>query len=369
MIRKLALLTVALVLCFSPVGTFAQDDPPSVILPELTGPFQVGRAEYHLIDNSREEFFTEEPGDVREIFLTVYYPAEPAPDAEPALFFANDAVRAYFASAYVPGVLDDFYSHSYLNAPITGSNYPVLLFSPGLPGTPLGYTTKLEELASHGYIIIGIWYPYSAPIVVFPDGRLAEGNSAGQGTDMADMREIIEVWCEDTAFVIDQLEMLNQNDSLLANVMDLSRMGIFGHSAGGATAIYMLQRNENLVAGASLDYAPFDDIDDHELHQPALFWVAYNRFLPKNVLLQWVNHGYLLKLRNSEHVTFSDMPFLAPMLTIDFPPVGTIDAHRATAVISAYLLAFFDTYLKGETSSLLDGPSADYEDVLFTLIE
>jgi hypothetical protein len=67
----------------------------------------VGQAEYHLIDNAREEVFTVEPNDVREILLTVYYPADPAPDAQPALYIANDAVRAYVAGGFLPGVVDN----------------------------------------------------------------------------------------------------------------------------------------------------------------------------------------------------------------------------------------------------------------------
>ena len=45
--------------------------------------------------------------------------------------------------------------------------------------------------------------------------------------------------------------------------------------------------------------------------------------------------------------------------------LGDATGLEAVEALNAYLLAFFDTYLKGERSPLLDGPSADYPDVRF----
>ena len=57
---------------------------PIVELPPLTGEYQVGRAAYHLIDESREEVLTDGAGDIRELVLTIYFPAQPGPDDQPA---------------------------------------------------------------------------------------------------------------------------------------------------------------------------------------------------------------------------------------------------------------------------------------------
>jgi hypothetical protein len=43
--------------------------------------------------------------------------------------------------------------------------------------------------------------------------------------------------------------------------------------------------------------------------------------------------------------------------------VGQVGPARGVQVVSAYALAFFDQYIKGEDASLLDGPSPDYPEV------
>jgi len=63
--------------------------------------------------------------------------------------------------------------HAIANAHIstTQDRYPVLIFEPGLGNLPTDSTTVIEDLVSHGYIVVGITPTYSASIVVFPDGR------------------------------------------------------------------------------------------------------------------------------------------------------------------------------------------------------
>ncbi len=44
---------------------------------------------------------------------------------------------------------------------------------------------------------------------------------------------------------------------------------------------------------------------------------------------------------------------------------GLIGGQRGFDIVNAYSLAFFDRYLKSETSPLLNGPSKQYPEVLF----
>jgi hypothetical protein len=45
--------------------------------------------------------------------------------------------------------------------------------------------------------------------------------------------------------------------------------------------------------------------------------------------------------------------------------IGPINVRQAHRIVNAYLLAFFDRYLKGRTAALLDGPAERYPEVLF----
>jgi hypothetical protein len=64
------------------------------------------------------------------------------------------------------------------------------------------------------------------------------------------------------------------------------------------------------------------------------------------------------------------LPKAAPSLGI--PPetvtrvVGTINGERATAIVRAYVNAYFDLYLRRHHSRVLDGPSARYPEIQFT---
>jgi hypothetical protein len=49
---------------------------PVFKLPVPTGPYQVGKSQWFLLDKSREETHTVEPGDFREISVLSWYPAE-----------------------------------------------------------------------------------------------------------------------------------------------------------------------------------------------------------------------------------------------------------------------------------------------------
>jgi hypothetical protein len=51
------------------------------------------------------------------------------------------------------------------------------------------------------------------------------------------------------------------------------------------------------------------------------------------------------------------VPFLSPVGAA-LGVKGPLEADRVAAINHAYLLAFFDSYLKGEPSALLDGPTA-----------
>lgn len=62
-----------------------------------------------------------------------------------------------------------------LNAKIakTGARFPIIIFSPGRPVLPRSYTWLLEELASYGFVVVGINHTYLTNETHFPDGRTA----------------------------------------------------------------------------------------------------------------------------------------------------------------------------------------------------
>ena len=63
-------------------------------------------------------------------------------------------------------------THAVENADLRSGpeKYPVLLIFHGLRFNVLGYSMLAEDLASHGYVVVGIDFPSIAFAVIFPDG-------------------------------------------------------------------------------------------------------------------------------------------------------------------------------------------------------
>src|SRR5690242_342741 len=96
----------------------------------------------------------------------------------------------------------------------TQAPYPVALFRGGASASVSAYTTLAEDLASHGYVVVGIDAPYRTTSIAFPDGRVANRTDANNpelliGRDMARVRTIFDAWISDMRFVVDRLERLN----------------------------------------------------------------------------------------------------------------------------------------------------------------
>jgi dienelactone hydrolase len=116
--------------------------------------------------------------------------------------------------------------------PRAQSAAPVLLFSHGLGGSREGNTYLGKHWAARGYIVVFVQHPGSDS-AVWQDTpraeRLAAMNSAASGKNF-------RLRLGDIPAVLDQLEVWNAgDDSKLRGRMDLSRVGMSGHSFGAMT--------------------------------------------------------------------------------------------------------------------------------------
>src|SRR5205085_3050242 len=115
------------------------------------------------------------------------------------------------------------HAHS-VRAPLSPERrrYPVVILRGGLGAKMLDYTTIAEDLASHGYVVVGFDAPYRTGTVVFPDGRVMrrtpENNpelctEKEQAQQDACMDKLLSAWTSDIGFALDRLERLNSSDA------------------------------------------------------------------------------------------------------------------------------------------------------------
>ncbi len=367
----------------------ADNMAPSLHLPALTGSYQVGTTSYDFVDPSRDDIYAPEPTDKRELIAKVWYPSVAVSGATPAPYLDQALARAV-----APGFCfspDNFialtsliqtHANSVAAVSTAKSSYPVLLFSPGFGGLPEVYTFLAEELASHGYIVVSINHTYDSIASVFPDGRIALQSPLLRQPTEQDFTQDVEIRAADAVFVLNELEHLNASDSqgLFTGHLNLKRVGILGHSLGGATAASAMLQDHRFKAGVDMDGQLYGNVVQQGLEQPFMLLNSESGGTLNPTLEPFYEHlkndAYNLTIKGAGHLNFTDesllfqqleaySPALAAQLNND-NSIGSIDANRGAQIIDDYTLAFFDKYLKNQNSPLLNGADPNYPEVQFS---
>ncbi len=423
--------SVAFILTIGPTVYLIWFQPP-FYFPKPTGQYAVGVKTYHWVNTSRKETFANDPVHPnRELMVNVWYPttlklrrtspAQGTLAARPSTPYAR-----YLADYYKENkktnlacilVSRQIYSYAQLNATLATdvSQFPIIIFSHNYGGASDSNTAQCEELASHGYAVVGISHPYANGIIQFSDGRIADGIIAVekrfQGANSIKTHKLldqeIETWISDVQFVLDQLEQLtNDKASIFYQRFDQKNIGIFGHSMGGGTAAQICRRDPRIKAGVALEGVFFGNDATTGFDTPFMFMLAGNlvkmyerpwthddwkkfgicsldeeksfraTYLPTvKQLVQSRKHDmYAFVVQGAGHMFFSDAALLKQASIFSRfldcfedtrigSDVGPINGFRATEIVNAYLLNFFDKYLKGKPSELLDGGGKKYVEV------
>ncbi|HMH52770.1 MAG TPA: hypothetical protein VK548_21210, partial [Candidatus Acidoferrum sp.] len=213
----------------------------SSVLPPPSGPYAVGRVTDDWTDAVRVG---------RELKIIVWYPAPRGGPATLSPILPDgwlptwEPDRAVFVRLAQP--LAAARVHARAGAPpalsLSPGGFPLLIMLPGLGRLVIEYTTIAEDLASHGYVVVGVM-PGRRPIGRFED-ELPEG-------------------VDDAVFVVNRLERLKGSDvrlGMLVGAFDLQSVGVFGHSFGGAVAVQACRRDARFRAGVDIDgYPPSPD--------------------------------------------------------------------------------------------------------------
>ena len=218
-------------------------------LPIPDGRYDVGTQIFTWKDSTRKEWFTNDPDDYRKIVVQVWYPATSISGlSAPYLDQWKRRIGPISEQIDVPKIfihsIKNVQSNSFLNAEAIniGSPYPLIIFSHGLGGMRMQNTIQMEELASHGYIALAIDHAYDANITLFDDGTIADYRSGSEGEltveEFWDLRlPQITTRGEDVSFILDRLEHLQKSKNSFWKLIDLNRVGVMGHSFGGATSV------------------------------------------------------------------------------------------------------------------------------------
>jgi predicted dienelactone hydrolase len=252
------------------------------------------------------------------------------------------------------------------------------------------YSTLAEDLASHGYVVVGFDAPYRSFTVAFPDGRvmrrIPENNpelcleKTSQEEDRCATR-VLTAWTSDIAFVLDRLGQLNASDSSgkFTGRLDMTRVGVFGHSFGGAAAALFCHEDSRCKAGIDVDGAPYGSVVQAGIDRPFMFLLSdhsgesgpENSQVGANIQSIYdhlpPDGRAFLEIRGASHFLFSDDGALLKshivLRTLRMLGIVGIDGHRQLAATAYCLRTFFDTYLKGTGAPPPKFPSPLYSEV------
>lgn len=339
---------------------------PRLQLPAPTGPYPVGRTVLHWEDRSRPEVLTEDTTDFRQLSATLWYPAEPGPGAGGAYYpglagVADALVESGEVSRWQVLGLRFMRSGVALDAESAAGAgpYPVVILSPG-NGTNIEFYSSLAgEIASHGYIVVGLNHPHDVAAVPLKDGTVAPYDK-GQwtlkpGAHQVYTAERIEVRTADVLFALAQLEALqSMPGGQFEGLFDLDALAVAGHSLGGITASEACKAEPRFQACVNFDGlqqgGPFSaEATAIPPSQPFLFLTKESELHPELIeRFRSTSESYWVVVHGAPHNSFTDSALLESMIL----PFSD-GSDRVMTSIQEYTLAFLGHTLRGEPSALL----------------
>lgn len=328
---------------------------------ETTGEFEIMESNAILIDQSRKEEF-ESDGSFREVPVHFYYPD-------------------------------------------SNGEFPLVVFSHGAFGYYQSNYSTYSELASHGYVVAALDHSYHAFFTEDTDGNIvivdnkfitdamefSNGNKSEEEAFIIS-QEWMKLRTEDESFVLDTIKSAKdsgklsdswytENDDEIFSVIsktDTDKIGLIGHSMGGATAVALGRERSDIDAVIDLDGTMLGEIisvkdgkyeyiresypvplldfrkesdynkmeqlkNERDFADSYVFGFAYaNDYVVKNA-----ENSRTVIFQNVGHMDFTDLPLFSPFLS-SMLGKGEVKSEEFLPMMNGVILNWFDYYLKDE---------------------
>lgn len=317
--------------------------------PQTTGGYDVATVNYTYTDKSRIEGFTN-TGENRRVNVEFWYPKK------------------------------------------AGGRHPLIVFSHGAFGIKMSNSSTFRELASNGYVVCSIDHPYHALFTIGADHRLVRVDRSfyqeivdvnegkyDEATVFALERKWMQLRTADINFVLNTiLEEAESGDSAsVYGLVDGKRIGLMGHSLGGASSALVARQRTDIGAVVNLDadlqgeYLRYSDgkyaLNDTTYPVPILTILAddvvrlidavpdANSVVALEHVTATAPHAYEVHIKGTDHMSVTDLPLVSPLLTSMITKSvkkagGGAPADKRVVIekMNSLVLAFFNAYLKKE---------------------
>ena len=377
--------------------------------PSITGNYSVGTKTILLTDSSREEVFTKDHSDFRSFPVRIWYPAEQGKNRKPYWVNSKEMSNAWAVSngynflSFLWSHLKRVKTYSYNNAELKTDDekYPVIIFSHDYWQSSEFNVFLMEELASHGYIVLSISHEYENAFSVYPDNsikifskenekvkkRFNENskqeinyilNNISRMKDSTEQKKLWEkyygllpnwmesckIWVDDIQFVIDEIEKFHLSEFI--KVIDTSKIAVMGYSFGGGVSGLVALNNNRVKAFVNMDGYLYAHNQNKNIQVPTLFMLSEKHDDYDDFYLERAEAPFFsVSIANSRPYNFTDMAILAELGLKITGNLYDAPAKNMTWVIYKYVVGFLNYYLKDINSELLRGEPLN-EDVKIT---
>lgn len=355
--------------CLMPIAKF----------PELTGRFQSVGVVHTFVPTAGGS--SDHQHAHPEIGITVFYPsALAAPTRSGAQFLDPNTLTAFSRIMRAPG---PFFGHLALakiravnDLPIATasattsipSKFPVIVFSHGLSGVAGTYAMQASDLASHGYIVVTPTHnDGSACLAELSNGHAINyvDGVYGEPETVAIREKQLQVRIEEVIRLIEMIGEADEKDGEgsklpFANRLDSTRIGLVGHSFGGATVLGTAARNGVRIQGIVshdvwLDPVPQNVLDAGLKNIPALHTLSeqwYKWTSAKDRTIQFAKESgestQVISFPGTAHSNYSDVPLFAQVISRKLKQIGPKDFRQTMNNINKAQTEFLDKHIKGE---------------------
>jgi dienelactone hydrolase len=304
---------------------------------EITGDKKIETVSYTLTDMNRYETFSDMKEN-RKVTIQFWYPAE------------------------------------------ENETYPLVVFSHGAFGFRGSNASTFESLASSGYVVCSIDHTYHSFFTKQVDGKMVIANmdfindamAAQNGVyDDEKTYELSHEWlklrADDMNFVLDNIknQVVNSASDELFKKINIDKIGVFGHSLGGATSAEIGRERRDIDAVIVLDGTMFGEESSFENGKALLNTTPY----PVPMLNIYNEEHYTqakelgdaysnmlatkngvdakqVVIDNAGHLNFTDLPAFSPFLA-KLLGTGSVNSRYCIETTNQIIVDYFNHYLKG----------------------
>ena len=358
----------------------------------VTGQHLIGTKRMVWIDSTRTNWFLDGYGPYRQLMAQIWYPADASAllssvkkskyiDNKKALTYTIE-LQGYKIPEILTNQIGSIKCNSWEDAsPVSNKKFPILIFSHGHGGLRTQNTNQVEELVSHGYIVIAVDHTYDAGFVEFPDGNIAYSlTSKPEGERLNETPETFYTRfgyrVDDIDFVINKIDSFDDYDLNISAIMDKNNIGIFGHSFGCLTSVYATYFNDRIKSCFGLDgwFEPLhDSLVFKNINKPIMhlgqnnkgdeqFWNDINFVKMNNFIKSNSDLSVMVDIPGSHHYDYTDFTYFSYIAKkLNFS--GIVSTKKMAKIMNVTLLDFFNYTLKDDKKINLDNYKKEFPEI------